>query len=230
MRINNNYLSLLRKYTKRDGVIAIIVYLIYLTMAFVQGAVLCTKLDARWLVLIGTILTIVDIAYVWVIIKITGFDIKSIGIHGENLKSSILYGVVGAIILRLFIVITDFPIHFNKVTLRSMSFFLLVRWIIAAISEEFVFRGFIQTRLAGIIKNRLFVSILTALLFLLIHYPVKWVATGDVSLTTLPINYVCYLVLLHFFCDFTYKRTNCLWGSIVLHFLYNIIGATIVFG
>ena len=33
---------------------------------------------------------------------------------------------------------------------------------------------------------------------------------------------VISLVVLHFVCDFVYKKTNCLWGAIILHFLYNV--------
>ena len=92
---------------------------------------------------------------------------------------------------------------------------------VGAIQEEIIFRGYIQTRLTGIIKQPLVCSFCTAFLFLAIHYPTHWVA-GGFSLKTLALYYVISLIILHFVCDFVYKRTNCLWGAIVLHFLYNV--------
>lgn len=37
------------------------------------------------------------------------------------------------------------------------------------------------------------------------------------------------LLGLHGLCDGVYKKTNCLWGSIVLHIIYNAVGAMVVF-
>lgn len=70
-----------------------------------------------------------------------------------------------------------------------------------------------------------------SVLFLSIHYPVKWVVSGAVSFDVLSIIssiYIVSLLDLHFFCDAVYKRTNCLWGAVVLHIIYNAVEAMII--
>lgn len=100
--------------------------------------------------------------------------------------------------------------------LSSLGIFL-----IGAIEEEIIFRGYIQTRLTGIIRQDLLCSFCTALLFLAMHYPIHWVI-GGFFLSSLSLYHVICLIILHFVCDFVYKKTNCLWGAIVLHLLFNI--------
>jgi len=96
--------------------------------------------------------------------------------------------------------------------LSSLGIFL-----IGAIEEEIIFRGYIQTRLTGIIRQDLLCSFCTALLFLAMHYPIHWVI-GGFFLSSLSLYHVICLIILHF----VYKKTNCLWRAIVLHLLYNI--------
>ena len=82
--------------------------------------------------------------------------------------------------------------------------------------------------MSGLIRNQWIVGIINSVLFLSIHYPVKWVVTGKLYFDVLPVEYVISLLALHFFCDAVYKRTNCLWGSVILHIIYNAVGAMIV--
>lgn len=46
-------------------------------------------------------------------------------------------------------------------------------FIIGAIEEEIIFRGYIQTRLTGIIRQDMLCAFYTALLFLAMHYPIQ---------------------------------------------------------
>ncbi|MFR3200958.1 MULTISPECIES: type II CAAX prenyl endopeptidase Rce1 family protein [Blautia] len=41
-------------------------------------------------------------------------------------------------------------------------------------------------------------------------------------------QYIVSLLALYFFCDAVYKRTNCLWGAVILHIIYNAVGAMII--
>ena len=97
----------------------------------------------------------------------------------------------------------------------SFTSFLLMNWIIfffSALEEEVLFRGYIQTRLSGLINSQLVIGSINSILFLSIHYPTRWVVSGRVSFNALPAVYIISLLALHFFCDAVYKRTNCLWG------------------
>lgn len=55
-----------------------------------------------------------------------------------------------------------------------------------------------------------------------------WSSIFDVLSIIYYQQYIVSLLVLHFFCDAVYKRTNCLWGAVILHIIYNAVGAMII--
>lgn len=84
------------------------------------------------------------------------------------------------------------------------------------------------SRLAGLINSQWITGIINSVFFLSIHYPVRWVVSGIVSIGVLSAVYIVSLFMLHFFCDAVYKRTNCILGAVLLHIIYNAVGAIIL--
>ena len=111
--------------------------------------------------------------------------------------------------------------HKTLVAVEPTAFSVLT-FIAGAIHEELAFRGYIEHRLGVVIRNVWVCSALTAGLFLLIHYPIFWALEGRITFTSLSAARAVDILLLHFLCDFTARKTHCLWGAMVLHFLYNM--------
>lgn len=225
--INNEYKNSIRKYDKKDGLKAIIIYCLIMGSAFFQG----------WLYTTNTSALLLNASQIWIplILVLLFFcflyynkeQISSVGINAANIRNSMILGIVGGFLL-LAIQTALFMAQGKTVSFNSP---LLMNWIIflfAALEEEILFRGYIQTRLSGLINRQLVVGIINSVLFVFTHYPVRWVVSGSVSFNVLPAIYVISLLALHFFCDAVYKRTNCLWGSVLLHLIYNAVGAMIV--
>ena len=85
--------------------------------------------------------------------------------------------------------------------------------------EEIVFRGYIGTRLHGLIKNKYVVIILTGLLFVVMHFPYRIIANGK-SLIDLTVNSIPWLIDLfttHLLFTIIYMKTNSLYGCIIPH-------------
>ena len=144
------------------------------------------------------------------------------------MKKSIISGIAGGVLL-LAIQILLYIIQGKSISFTINQLFLnWVIYIVAGFEEEVLFRGYIQTRMSGLINSQLVISIINSLLFLLIYYPVRWVVSGIITFHVLSFTYIICLIVLHFFCDAVYKRTNCLWGSVVLHIIYNAVGAMII--
>lgn len=225
--VNLQYKNNLKKYVKKDGLKALIVYCIIMCSAFFQG----------WLYTTNATVFILNLSQILIpLILVTAFlcffcyskkSIKSVGIHSDNIKSSIVLGFTGGFVL-LAIQTILFIVQGKSVSFTNPSLLNWMIFLFAAFEEEILFRGYIQTRMAGLINNQLIVSIINSILFLSIHYPVRWVVSGIISLSVLSTVYIVSLLLLHFFCDAAYKRTNCLWGSILLHVIYNAVGAIIL--
>lgn len=225
--VNGQYRSNLQKFKKKDGAKALIVYCFIMCSAFFQG----------WLYTTNASIIVLNSSQIWIplILTVVFFfffylskeSVRSIGISFDNIWKSIVIGFIGGFLL-LAIQTLLFMIQGKSVSFTSPQ---LLNWIIflfAAFEEEVLFRGYIQTRLSGFINSQWIVGIINSILFLSIHYPVKWVVSGAISFDVLSVVYIVSLLALHFFCDAVYKRTNCLWGAVMLHIIYNAVGAMIL--
>lgn len=225
--VNEQYKTNLKSFNKVDGIKAIVIYIFIMASCFFQGWLYTTDASVALLnssqIWIPLFLSVLFIGYM----SLSKETIGSIGITRDNLPQSIVCGVIGGSVL----------LALQTVMLKlqggelSVDVPLLINWIvfiIAAFEEEIVFRGYIQTRLSGLVRSQWVVGVINAILFLSIHYPVRWVVSGVISVWDLPGVYVISLLMLHYLCDAVYTKTNCLWGAFVLHLIYNAVGAMIV--
>lgn len=225
--VNIQYKNNLETYEKGDGLKALAVYCLIMCSAFFQG----------WLYTTNVNIFVLNSSQIWIPLILAGAffcffycskgNIRSIGLNSNNIKSSIVLGLAGGFVL-LAVQTALYIFQGNSVSFASPSLLNWVIFLFAAFEEEILFRGYIQTRLAGLISSQWVVGIINSILFLSIHYPVRWVVSGTVSINALSAVYVVSLLVLHFFCDAVYKRTNCLWGAVLLHIIYNAVGAMIL--
>lgn len=226
--VNIQYKSNLKKYEKIDGVKAILLYCLIMCSAFFQGWLYTTNLETFVLETSQIWISVILLAVCFCFIYCSKENIKTLGINTENIWNSLALGLVGGFLL-LALQATVSIAQGKSVTFTNIQLFSCVVFVLGAFEEEILFRGYIQTRLSGLINSQWTVGIINSVLFLSMHYPVKWVVFGEVCFDILPAVYIVLLIALHFFCDAVYKRTNCLWGSIMLHTIYNAVGAMIVF-
>ncbi len=106
---------------------------------------------------------------------------------------------------------------------------LLVYYLSVAVCEEIVFRGYIGTRIYGLIKKRWLAVTIVGLLFIIMHFPYRMIAYG-MTLSDLAIKKFSWLIdlfITHLVLNFIYLKTNSLYGAIIPHwmsnFAYNII-------
>lgn len=225
--IDEQYLGNLGSYGKNDGIKAITAYVLIMMSAFFQGWLYTTDVSVAILnstqILIPLILIVIFIGY----LSISKEKKDTIGISLNNIKQSIILGIIGGIVLLFLQTFLLCKVNGSEISILLPVLNNWIVFIVAAFEEEIIFRGYIQTRLSGLIKKQWITGIINALFFLSIHYPVRWVAAGRVSIFDLSGVYIISLLALHYFCDGVYKKTNCIWGSVVLHIIYNAVGAMI---
>jgi membrane protease YdiL (CAAX protease family) len=98
--------------------------------------------------------------------------------------------------------------------LRLLVFMLLLSWTLAAVGEEFAFRGYVQTRIREVLPGSLGVIVavlLSSLLFGLIH-----TEQGVIGIALTTIDAIFFSVLRY--------RFHTLWASILAHGFNNTIG------
>jgi len=124
--------------------------------------------------------------------------------------------VVSFVILILYVILilvfTDHTINTSRIT----SSLIIVQLFFISIPEEVFFRGYLQEKLGNNLKGVVIVSFL----FALGHFFTICLLGGFQGL-------VCAQNLLTFFpsivMGYLYLKTGTLWGSIVFHFLSNIV-------
>jgi membrane protease YdiL (CAAX protease family) len=217
------YKTNISNYRKKDALKAAILFAIDFMSFYLLGKIYSTSLSTEILDWAQSIHGILIIIFILLLVLISKDTIDSIGLTGYKLLNSLLLGLsLSAVPVALQVIYrlsTGESISFN---LGNLSLNLVATFIIGAICEEIIFRGYIQTRLFGLFQNNLAASIITAILFLAGHYAVHW-ATVGFSLSVLTLPHIILIIILHFLCSFTYRKTNCIYGAILLHAIYNIV-------
>ena len=99
-----------------------------------------------------------------------------------------------------------------------------------SLSEEVVFRGYMNTRISGIIKKQWIVIIVVGLLFTLMHFPYRMIAYG-MSLSELTIGNLFWLIdlfIMHVVLSFIYAKTKSLYGAIIPHWISNLASTIVI--
>ncbi|MGG5370976.1 hypothetical protein IGI67_002617 [Enterococcus sp. AZ196] len=200
----------------------VVLFVLICISTYTQGYILTKDLNINILSSINTFWPLLDIAIVTVVLCYFKEIFQSIGLIKDNMVKTIIYGVLSGILI-LFIYILSYFIVFGeslKGVQVGVSNFSLFTFILGAISEEIIFRGYIETRLRTFFSKSLLASVGTAILFIFSHYPFHWAVSGF-SLSSLTPFHIYLLAVLHFLCSVVYKESGSLWGAILLHTLYN---------
>lgn len=132
-----------------------------------------------------------------------------------NVKKGLLWGAVLSLVIGLYFAVETY-ILYEKSFQFSLSFDdYLNSFLMAGIAEEFVFRGLI---LQEINKKITFwkANIITALLFLVIHYPI-WIYNSEFFMLGAHI----YIFAVGLLFGLVYKKTGSLWSVVILHIFHN---------
>ena len=219
----------LKQYTRKDGVLSFVLFGIMI-LNYSILAVLETKFEfiKENIMLVGCIFNVLMIVITVLFIKLNKQSLETIGLYKGKWKNSIIIGII----LASFIFYNNCLSHLingsNLVSIQEILT-LLVYYLLVAICEEFVFRGYIGTRIYGLIKNRWLAVFVVGILFIIMHFPYRMIAYGMTlnDLTIKSFSWIIDLLITHLVLNFIYLKTNSLYGAIIPHwmsnFAYNII-------
>ncbi len=164
----------------------------------------------------------------WVVLRKERKGLKSIGWSGKNFFKSMYLGIGLGMIFAAEGLLVNYIKHqgFDFMAFKGGGKWLLTSLGLAlatAISEETVFRGFIMERLLRLWKDEISATLVSSILFVIIHWPI----------TIFVLKYSLYQMLVHgllvfvfsFGSCFLYSRTRTLVASILTHVMwgYSII-------
>lgn len=211
------------KYNQMDSLLALglfcVMCMLYAILAVLEGKYPVIE-ESR---LAGSGINILIIISTILLVKVRKEKFSSIGLYGGKWKQSCLIGLILALILFFnnclshIISGADF-IEINDI-IKLVVYFLTV-----ALCEEIVFRGYIGTRLYGLLKNQYLVIIVTGILFIVMHFPYRMIAynMAIADFIIYNIGWILDLFLTHIVLALIYVKTNSIYGCIIPHWMSNL--------
>ena len=216
LKADQSYLELLKSFTLRDSIIALLYYVFILIIYYVMGQILFNT-GKYYGAVVNIILIIIPI--------IICRRLSSLGLCKRNLKVSLIVsGTIGLIFL---LVNTIIPSVLMKAKLLSLDLIftnIIYYFIIIALSEEVSFRGYIQPRLYPLVKKEWLMIIVGGILFVFMHYPFQMAARGMSFIEYFPqfIANAPFQFLWHLAFTWLYRCFGNIFGSTLLHGLIDM--------
>lgn len=229
LQTDKGYENNIKQYTRKDGILSFILFGIMI-LDYSILAVLQIKFEfiKENIILVGCIFNALMIVITILFIKLNKQILNTIGISKGKWKNSIIIGIILASFLFYSNCLSNL-INGSKLISIKDILILLVYYLLVAVCEEFVFRGYIGTRIYGLIKKKWLAVFVVGILFIIMHFPYRMIAYGMTisELTIDNFSWIIDLFITHIIFNFIYLKTNSLYGAIIPHwmsnFAYNII-------
>lgn len=230
MWTSTDYRSAHAVYDWRGGIKACALYAFTMLALFVQGRLYLSSLSTAILASLNIVRPLVALVATLVVVFAARERVASIGVTRRCFGESLALGLALGCLLSLALGVSErIATGLPFAGFGAASTISLLTFAVGALEEELCFRGYISTRLTGFFHNALLASIVTSVLFLLSHYVIFWSVSGQISFDSISATRLVFILLLHFACDAVYQRTNCIWGAVALHFLYNVTSGMLRF-
>ena len=217
---NREYNDNLKKYDKKDGMLAILLFVIIIIMYASVGILYKNNSFIKDNIkIIGCLFNLLLIIVTILFVKLRKQRLETIGLKGRWKLSIILGGILS--LFYFYCNCLDHLINGEKLISITSILFLMIYFLLVSVCEELVFRGYIGTRLNGLIKNKYIVIIVTGILFVVMHFPYRMIA-ANMSLTDFDIGWLINLFIFHLIMNFIYMKTNSIYGSIIPHWISDL--------
>jgi membrane protease YdiL (CAAX protease family) len=151
-------------------------------------------------------------------------DLASVGLRREGLRRSIMLGLAAAGVLsavNVGLAYWEGARHLNILEAAQMT----ALFAFLAAQEELIFRGYLTTRLHGLISRPRVAQLLGVLLFVSVHLPGKLLPSPAEYLAAFDVSdalWLANLLLVGYVYDTLYRVTGSIAGCATAHFLVNI--------
>ena len=217
---NREYNDNLKKYDKKDGMLAILLFAIIIIMYALLGILYKNNSFIKENIkIVGCIFNFLLIIITIIFVKSRKQRLNTIGLNGRW-KLSLIIGLI----LSLFYFYCNCLSHLiegRELISISEILFLAIYFLLVSVCEELVFRGYIGTRLNGLIKNKYIALFITGILFVVMHFPYRMIA-ANMSLSDFDIGWLINLFIFHLIMSFIYMKSNSIYGSIIPHWISDL--------
>ncbi len=206
---DSSYKEMIAQYTTVDGIIAIGLYVLLMFVYYFMGVLFVNKQ-----IYLGVPVNLLLIVLCILLVLVRKQKLASIGITIQKIKQSLLTGTILGIIFSFFMNVLPNILAGGKFITADRAFYnIFYYFVVISLSEEVVFRGYIQTRIYGLIKRDIPAMIVTGFLFYAMHLPFQMPVNGmQIDLMNMII-----ILALHFVMNFLYRKYNSLVAPTIFH-------------
>lgn len=233
-----NFDEYIKDYGAKDGLISIIYYvydmiLIYLFALLMFktnvykdfGTYLNLRNEQLYKFIFYFPLAIIQVAPIFIYIKIKNHSVRSLGLKTNRNIKSIILGILFSIPFTLPTIFYAIMHQAHFISMQVMIWLFLYLFIEIAFVEELSFRGFLQTRIQGLIKKKWLSIIIVGIMFGLMHIPFQ-MFRSNMPLTQFIVTDSVHLIttcVIHIYLVYLYTRDNNIISSTVAHTLIDFI-------
>ncbi len=205
-------------YGRKDGLLAVVVWIAVMAVYYAMGQLYAAK-GVYLGVYVNSALVVLCLA----LVLIRKEKPASIGLTRVKAVKSIVVGCV------LGVIIVGANNAMNMVQGRSlaplhdMALDFVYYMAVISLAEEVIFRGYIQTRLYGLVKNPVAAIMLGGIFFMLMHIPFQmgyaqmgWLAYIQLNSITLILTFFWHILF-----DFLYRKYNTIYTPAIFHGFLN---------
>ncbi|KLU59067.1 CAAX amino terminal protease self- immunity [Peptococcaceae bacterium CEB3] len=215
-RTDRSYREEVSKYGISDGLLALGVFAALMVLYYFAGVYQATKK-----IYLGVPVNLLFIALCVFLAVIRKDGIRSLGFKRKQAAKSVLTGLALGILIVLVDAVVSLAHGSRLAPFGTIVWRFFYYLMIIALMEEVVFRGYIQSRLFGLVRNNVAATILAAIMFVLMHIPYQMGAAGVNWLTFCQNNGIWFVFLFMWHMVFTYlfRKYNSVFAPTLMHAL-----------
>lgn len=218
-----------------DGVLAILYFFFYMVLIFLFG-LLMFKIDIysnfnylenenMYQFIFYIPISIVSILPIIVVTYLRKQSFSSLGIESNNILKSIFLGILFALPFALPTIISGINQGYRIADIEDIIWKFLFYLICIGFVEELAFRGFIQIRIRGLIKNKWLSIVIVGLMFGSMHIPFQMLR-ADMPIFQFIQQDLIHLIttmVIHIYLVYIYTRHNNIIAPTITHTIMNFI-------
>lgn len=221
-KVPKSYIQSVRDYSISDTMLALGLFVLYCGAMAVSGLAndYLTTLERT---LSGTIINFCFAGIVLLFLAVKKQGVETVGLKQGNRKLSLIMGLVLAAILFFCNCLSDIIFEGQVFVPLNAILIYIIYFFSVSLCEEIIFRGYILTRLYGIVRNVYIDILLSGVLFVLMHFPFRMIAY-NMTFFELASNvpYMADLFVTSLVLSFIRVKSDSLYGAIIPHWISNL--------
>ena len=220
--VPESYIQSVKYYSIKDTAMAMGLFILYCGAMVVSGLVNKYLTDLEKTVS-GAIINscFVGVVLLFLVIKKQGAE--TVGLKKGNIKLSLIMGITLAVILFFCNCLSDIIFEGQVFVPFKTILIYIIYFFTVGLCEEVIFRGYILTRLYGMVRNVFIDILLSGVFFVLMHFPFRMIAY-NMSFFELAANvpYMIDLFVTSLVLSFIRVKSDSLYGAIIPHWISDL--------